>query len=305
MVKASDIKNALATGTKIGHLTWFDCEDAHITPSRLKTLFKQHGLNDDKYFPDNIKPKNAFQKACRKAMSESGKSSDTRRSIVKLIVDGLDKLVYGIVDLDVHEQTETIDPEFSAKVWLDKDKLTVHWDKPHPIATTIKTIFDTMCGEYITRDISRMIVRAMDKMCSVSLRKAGVIYFVPLAFEKDLVALRNVVNAIGECNMRIFALGHSDGNSMGVAQEAKSQINGKIEKMKEDIIDLKISIGESRVKGQQAQNSIDVRMRRFQEVKQRCQMLAGALQVKADDLMGNLSEVRDLLKKELEVEVAA
>ena len=295
-----DIQTALASGDhKIGFLTWYDCRNASITPSMLKTLFKKHDF-DEKYFPDDIKEKNAFQKACRKAMAESGKSSDTRRSIVKLIVDGMEKIVYGVVDLDVNEAQESINPDFSDKVWLDKDSISVHYDHGHSISQLIKTIFDQLCGEYTTRDISRMIVKSIDKMASIPLRDAGVIYFVPVGFEKDLQALQAVVNSVGQCNMRVFALGSEGGNTSGIQQAAKSQINDKILMMKVDIADLKTSIESNTIKGKTVENSIEVRRSRFNELKMRCQILADALHIKADSLTGELEEINGMIKKDLE-----
>lgn len=295
----NEIKNALAKGTKIGFLTWYDCRNASVTPSRLKHLFDTHGLSQD-HFPDTIKPKNAFQKACRKAMVDTSDSSDNRRSITKLIVDGLDKIVYGIVDLHVHEKQESIDPDFSATVWLDKDKLTVSYDKPHELAKRVKNIYDDLCGTYTTRDISRMIVKALDKMASVSLRDAGVIYFIPAGYETSLLALQSVVNAIGECNMKVFTLGAGDGNDKDVHAAAKSQIADKIEGMKADIADLRESIEAGTVKGKTIENSIEVRRKRFNEVKMRCRVLADALKIKAETLEGDLDEVQQLIEKELE-----
>jgi len=295
-----NIQAALASASHtIGFLTRYDCRNASVTPSMLKTLFKKHGL-DDKYFPDDIKEKNAFQKACRRAMAESGKTSDTRRSIVKLIVDGLDKIVYGVVDLDINESQESIEPDFSDKVWLDKDALTVNFDNGHPTSKLIRDIFNQLCGEYTTRDISRMIVKSLDQMASIPLRDAGVIYFIPVGYEKDLHALQAVVNDVGQCNMRVYALADGDGNASEIQTVAKNQINDKIAAMKADIAELKESIQSNTIKGKTIENSIEVRKLRFKELRERCQILADALRIKADSLTGELDEVSKLIKKDLE-----
>jgi hypothetical protein len=293
---SQSFKDAISSGRKIGDLCWYDCENVHITPAELVNLFDQHGLNH-KYLPDTIKPKSAFQKACRQAMAKDS-SSDNRPSVVKMIVDEIDKIVYGVVDLDVQEQTESIDPEFSDSVWLNKDKLTVHYKKGHPMSLKIEKIFNRLCGEYITRDISRMIVRAMDKMHCVSLRDAGVVYFIPLTVSDELKSLQAVVNSIGNCNMRVFEIG--DGNAQSVVGEAKSQINNKIKAMQEDIHDLKLSIEEGGLKGKSAENSIAVRWQRYNDLKEKCMILSDALRVKADILMGDLQSVASLIKSELE-----
>lgn len=295
------IQDALASGHKIGDLCWYDCENVHITPAELVILFDQYGL-DHHYLPDKIKPKNAFQKACRQAIifdqQGQGTSNDRRRSVVKIIVDDIDKIAYGVVDLDVQEKTESIDPNFSDTVWLDKDKFTVHNKNEHPMSLKIKEIFNRLCGEYVTRDISRMIVKAMEKMHCISLRNAGVIYFVPLALEGELKSLQSVVNSIGNCNMRVFEIG--DGNSQSVVNEAKSQINSKIESMRYDIGELKLSIKEGLLKGKSVENSVIVRWRRYNELKSKCAILADALHIKADMLMGDLQSVATLIKQDLE-----
>jgi hypothetical protein len=291
------LKDALACGNKIGDLVWYDCENATITPSKLIALFNKHGL-DEKYFPDSIKPKSAFQKACKQAQAKDSSSSDTRRSVIKIIVDGMDKIVYGVVDLDVHEASESISPDFSDKVWLDKGTLTVHYDKGHLMSKKIKDVYNQLCGEYTTRDISRMIVRAMDKMCSVSLRRGGVVYFVPVAMQDELKALRGVVNSLGQCDMRVFDVGSTTASS--VTTEAKSQINTKISSLKDDIEDLKLSIKEGTVRGKTIENGIQVRWQRYEEIKMRCSVLADALKIKANSLTGDLDSVAKLIKSELE-----
>lgn len=292
------IERALAKGTTIGFLTWYDCREVHVTPTRLISLFDQHGL-DKKHLPDRIKPKNAFQKACRQAMVDTSKSSDNRRSITKLISDGVNKLIYGVVDLNVHEANESIDPDFSDKVWFNKTNLTVDSEKNHPLSRRVVDIYNSLLGEYTTRDISRMIVKTLDALASISLRDAGVIYFVPAAFEEQLVALKNVVNDLGDSNMRVFTLGAGDGNEASVQTEAKSQINDKIEKMRSDIFELRQSIVDGTIKGKTIENSIEVRRRRFAELRTKCHVLADALKIKADSLEGELNEVEKLMEKEL------
>jgi len=299
-----DIKSALESGGRtIGYLTWYDCENAHVTPPELKNLFHKFNF-DDKYFPKSIKPKNAFQKACRFAMNETGTSSDTRRSIVRIIVDGISKIVYGIVDLDVNQKAESISPDFSDKVWLDKDNWSVSYEHGHPTSKRIQAVYNRLCGEYTTRDISRMIVESVDKMCCVSLRDAGVVYFIPEAFRDDLHALQNVVNNIGQCNMRVYALGDKNGNTSGIENAAKSQIASSVENMKKKIADLKQSIVDGALKGKSAENSIEVRIRDFKELKNKCKILADALKIRAENLEGELDEVSKLIKREL-TDVAA
>jgi len=296
----TDLEKALAAGDHvIGYLTWFDCEEAKITPTELKRLFDQHNLNE-KYMPQGIKPKNAFQKACRKAMTKVGHTSDDRRSVVKLIVDGMEKTIYGIVDLNVNQVKENIVPDFSDKVWFEKSGWAVNYENGHPTSKIIKQLFSQMCGEYTTRDISRMIVNAMDKMCSVQLRRAGVIYFVPTQMSQDLQALRAVVNSIGNCDMRVFAIGSGYGNSMGVEKEARNQINDKIATMKADIDELKQSIEDGTLKGKAVENSIEVRLRRYRELKERCGVLSDALKFKAEGLMEEIDGVAKLIRTELE-----
>jgi len=303
-----EIKEALASGDSlIGFLVWFDCENARVTPAGLKQLFNQHGL-DERHLPQDIKPKNAFQKACRSVMMKTGQTSDNRRSITKLIIDGVGKIVYGVVDLDVNDAAESIEPDFSDRVWLDKGTWSVSWDKGHPVSVAIKQVYDRLCGEYTTRDISRMIVEAMDKMAALRLRRAGVVYFVPAKFEKDLQALQNVVNNVGSCNMQLFALGDTGGSKFGnrnnLTQAAKSHVQDKIADMRHDIADLKQSIEDGVVKGQSAQNSIDVRLRRFRELKEKCVILADALRIKSEVLEGELGDVGRLIKEELMVAAA-
>jgi len=250
--------------------------------------------------PDQIKPKNAFQKACRQAMVDTSKSSDNRRSITKLIIDGVDRLIYGVVDLNVHEKQESIDPDFSDKVWFNKKNYSVESEKNHPLSRRVVDIYNSLLGEYTTRDVSRMIVKTLDSLASISLRDAGVIYFVPVAFENDLMALQNVVNDLGSSNMRVYALGAGDGNEANIESAAKSQIADKIERMKADITELKQSIVDGSIKGKTIDNSIEVRVRRFNELKTKCQVLADALKIKAELLEGDLGQVQEMMDRELE-----
>jgi len=299
-----NLKDVLAAGdNKIGFLTWYDTRNAHATRSKLKALFQKHNL-DERHLPDDIKEKHAFQKAVRLAMVETSKSSDDRRSIAKLIVDGSEKLIYGVVDLNVSERNESISPDFSDKVWFDKTNLSVHFDKGHDLSKRVKDNYDQLCGEYTTRDISRMVVKTMDRLCSVSLRDAGVIYFVPAAFEHELQALQSVVNDLGESNMRVYTLGSHEGNASGVEQAARSQIQDRISSLKQEIADLLTNIEEGSVKGQTIANSVEVRRRKFNELKLRCKVLADALRIKAESLEGDLDKVDKLIEQDLESLIA-
>lgn len=294
---------ASAGGHKIGFLTWYDIENANITPAGLNDLFTKHGL-DVRHLPDDIKPKNAFQKAVRMSMVETSKSSDDRKSIAKLIVDGLDKIIYGIVDLNVNAKQENINPDFADTVTLDKQKLVVISANNHPLAQLVVTNYNKLCGEYTSRDIARMIVHTMDRLCCVPLRDAGVVYFVPVGLENELLALQNVVNDLGGSNMKVYALDARDGNAQDVERAARSQIQDRISALKGEIETLAESMSQGTVKGESANNSIEVRRRRFNELKLRCQILADALRIKAEDLEGDLGKVNTMIENELESFVA-
>ena len=136
-------------------------------------------------------------------------------------------------------------------------------------------------------------------MASVSLRDAGVIYFIPIAFDKDLHALQNVVNSMGNCNMRTFAIGSNGDNVAHIEKVVKSQFADKIKYMKEDIADLKSSISGNTIKGKTIENSIEVRMRRYRELRERCSIMADALKFKAEGLLGEIDTVGKMIKDDL------
>ncbi|KKN03895.1 hypothetical protein LCGC14_1103260 [marine sediment metagenome] len=218
---------------------------------------------------------------------------------IEFDLDGVNKLIYGVVDLDVNEKIESIEPVFSDRVWFDKDTLSVSYEKGHDVSREVKLIYDKLCGEYTTRDIARMIVRSMDRMYSISLRDAGVIYFVPVTFDKDLHALQGVVNDIGQCNMRVYTIGDGNSNSSGIVDAAKSQVADRVKQMKNKINNLKHSVKDGKIKGKSLDNSIEIRVRDFKDLKNKCQILADALKIKAENLEGELDEVGKLIKDEL------
>jgi len=301
-----DLQSVLAStgGSIFGYLTWYDCENAHITPKQLEQLFGKHGMtkNADGEFvdiPEDIKPKNAFQKACRKVLSEEGMTSDTRRLVVKLIVDGDAKIVYGVVDLPIDKVTDSIKPDFSDRVWLDKDKYTVHYDNGHQASKRIAALYNQFCGEYTTRDVSRMVVNTMNRLHVVSLRKSGTLYFIPVQHTKEMLALQGVINDIGQCNFQTLTLYSNDSNIATVEQSARTQINDKINAMKEDLAELMQSVKDGTIKGKTIENSWEVRMRRYKELKEKCNVIADALRIKADSLVGDLEDVGKAIKDEL------
>ena len=309
----TEIKAALEKGEKIGALVWYSCEKAAITPSKLRQLFDQHSMRKAKDkdgndyfvdFPEDIKEKNAFQKACRLAMTrqnsdEGGNTTDNRRSVVKLIVDGKDHIAYGVVDLNVESVGENIDPDYSAKVWMEKGSGTVKFDKDHPLVDRIVAMFNELQQTYTSRDISRITVNALERMHCVSLRPGGGVYFIPVQSSDDLSALQNVINAIGACRMDVFTIGNDNGNTGSLATSVKSHINDKIEEMKADLADFRESLVNQSLKGKSANNSLEVRVRRYNELKLKCQVMADALKVKADSLLGDLDDVGKALSTDL------
>ena len=195
---------------------------------------------------------------------------------------------------------EGIEPDFSDRVWFDKQNQTVHNDNKHPVSLKIGQIYNQYCGEYTTRDIARMVVGTLDRMKVVHMRRAGVLYFIPSRYTKDLEALQNVVNDIGSCNFQTLALYSGDGtNQKSVTENAKSQISDKIKNMKDDLAELKQSIDDGTIKGQTASNSIDVRYERYKELKEKCLVLADSLKIKAEILLGDLDEVGRSIKEDM------
>ena len=244
----------IEAGQEIGSFVWYDVEGCSIRYDDLVTVFDEEGL-DHKYLPPSkIRPENALKKVKAKI---NGRRKSLNVIIEEIEVDK-DFVTYGVVDpaLDTSHKEINFTHMVTIELDINNNALSVtnkigNDDSVKIGNTTIKDLkvlivdmFNDFSGNLISRDITRMVVRALKKMYVVSLRRGGGSYYVPISYKDDLDALRRVFNRISQSRMEILTLTNKNGNVDTISNAAKSQdaLKFNVEDLLEEISNVETDV---------------------------------------------------------------
>lgn len=210
------LRNQLQTGQviaktegqgSIGHLFWYSIQNVKISREELEQKMNVFHI-DTKYLPNPIRPADAFRRATqelkrtkvptmkpnvylnyltREVMTDS---QFTQRNVVVESVDRAGKkLAY---------ETEAV------KLVLRKSDNTVSLDATTTdhiaiqLAEEAKERYEQYKSLYDSQNIRQFIGRILEHMATTSVRASGGVYFVPYTYDKQLLALAELINDLSE-----------------------------------------------------------------------------------------------------------
>lgn len=294
--------------TEIGSFMWYDVDSCSITYTDLVALFDAEKL-DHKYLPaDQVKPENALKKVKQKV--------NGRRQSLAVMMEEInlndDRVLYGVVDPTVDRSKEELQYHHAVTVELNRSSgnLTItnrtKGADPHAkvgnttckeIIELIESMYAEFGGHLISRDITRMVVRALKMMSMVSLRRGGGAYWVAPQHKDDLQALARVFNQVSKLPMSVMTLTDTNGNRNTVVERAKEQTRDKIESLTK-----KLSGFQERVNlGTITPKSLETKTAEFIALRAEVKLFADALNFKAEDLLSGITKaeksVRGMIEK--------
>lgn len=299
---ALDKATSKSTGREIGSLVFYDVDGCKITHADLMKLFDKHGLDKDKYAPaPTIKPENAIKKV-------KGKINGRREGLGVLVEEinlTDDTVVYGVVDPKVDKVKNALDFKHQLTIEVDRKsgdiKVTNRSKDPHTkignttckeLEKLIRDMYNEFCGHLISRDITRLVMRAFKRMNVVPLRFGGGCYWLAPQHKEDMLKIDAVFNEISNTprhSMSCYTLTDNNGNVGRITENAQNQTRTKLDKLKKKVDQYREKMNLGKITAR----SFETKIKEFKELRAEVNIFTDSLKFNASDLEKEITKVED------------
>lgn len=269
----------------LGTLFWWDLGHNRIEHNKLVEHAKTAGL-DQELLPSAVKPASAFRRAWRSAAHRI--ESDL---LLRQVAETPDHLVVGVVKEKPDITNLDLRYEVLARASFDKKTHGLTILEKHPVIDALPGLFQHYSA--ITTEDVRAMVLTFVKKSGLSIRHAGGVYFIPPGLSQTLAALTEVLRAIGQNT--VWTLPVADLGDAGdtLAALAKETLDAEISTVEAELAafdarDIEVRSG-----------TLERRLEKFEELRARTTLMAGALSFRADGLLEKLTLLEGDVKQKL------
>ncbi|KQN96865.1 DUF6744 family protein [Paenibacillus sp. Leaf72] len=234
----------------VGYLCWYSIGMKLIARNLLQEYVNLSGVAE-KYMPNKIRIIDAYRRAtkaieCKRPL-ETGKGSITylvkevsstretvQRNIVKEVIDSNDNsepLKY-----DTKEAIITLN-----RVHDHRLQTSVINEEVRPLVERVTELFELFKTTHDDNAIRSMCVDIIRHMSPVLVKASGGVYFIPIKYEKELRAFRELVNLIEQSKAEIIPLIKTNDTIDMVRKATLKQVNESHERLKAAYNDESIS----------------------------------------------------------------
>jgi hypothetical protein len=269
----------------LGTLFWWDLGNNRVEHRVLVERAEQAGL-DRALLPSAVKAATAFKRAWRAAARRIGDDL-----LLREIAETPDQLVVAVVRELPDVLNLDLRYDVLARAAFNKKTESIALLESHEILDGLGTLFEHYSA--ITTEDIRAMVLAFVRKSGLSIRHAGGVYFIPPALSSTLHALTDVLRAIGQNT--VWALPIAD---LGDASETLGALA-------RDTLDAEITVVESELAAFEARDvetrdsTLERRLKKFEELRGRTHLMAGALSFRADALLEKLVTLETDVKRRL------
>lgn len=290
----------------LGHVIWWNIREVDITKDEFSSYLKVAGLSD----------KYAKSHNYRSALIRALRSMEEERIIRPVKEDATCVIFQFTAEKLVNDEqnphlaydaevTVTVDKDAYATFQKDEDgfykSISKVADPRNPdvdcadaenIKLTIAKAFEREKDAYKSSDITRYVQQIFqEKADIVSLRPQGSIYFVPACYDSIVQSVKQLIEQIGgSCSFEALPVPDT--------KDARKTIG---DSFAEEVASLLTNMDEEIKKAQEGSKDItdkwvETRQERIKKVKDRIDMYADVLGVRADKLRGDFDALNDILK---------
>lgn len=269
----------------LGSLFWWDLGNNRIEHATLKEHAYNAGLPEE-LLPAPVKAVNAFRRAWRAA---------ARRIEADILLRQVAETPEQIVVAVVREQPDVTNLdlryEVLARVSFDKKTERVVILERTPVTESVETFFDHYSA--ITTEDIRAMVLAFVKKAGLSIRHAGGVYFIPPALSDTLRALTEVLKATGPNTVWALPVANLGDAGATLASLAHETLDAEIGAVEQELAAFDARDMETR------DSTLERRLKKFEELRGRTNLMAGALSFRADALLEKLTFLEGDVKNKL------
>jgi hypothetical protein len=250
----------------LGTLFWWDLGNNRVEHSALTARADEAGL-DRTLLPSAVKPATAFKRAWRAA---ARRASD---------------------DVLLREIAETPDQLVVAVVREHPDVLNLDLLERHDILDALGALFEHYSA--VTTEDVRAMVLGFVRKSGLSIRHAGGVYFIPPALSQTLTALTDVLRAIGSNTTWALPIANLGDAAATLGSLARETLDAEIGAVEQELSAFDASDVDTR------DSTLQRRLKKFDELRARTNLMAGALAFRADALHEKLIALENDVKRKL------
>lgn len=269
----------------LGTLFWWDLGNNRVEHRKLVEHADEAGL-DKLLLPPAIKPATAFKRAWRAAARRIDDDL-----LLREIADTPDQVVVAVVR--EHPDVLNLDLRYEvlARAAFAKKTESIAVLEQHPILDGLGALFEHYSA--VTTEDVRAMVLAFVRKSGLSIRHAGGVYFIPPALSCTLRALGDVLRVIGQNTVWSLPIADLADASVTLGALARETLDAEIAAVEQELASFDARDVETR------DSTLQRRLRRFDDLRARTNLMAGALSFRADALHEKLVALETDVKRRL------
>jgi hypothetical protein len=269
----------------LGTLFWWDLGHNRIDHAQLVHHARTAGL-EEALLPSPVKPSAAFRRAWRSAAHRL--ESDL---LLRQIAESTDHLVVGVVREQPDVTNLDLRYQVLARAAFDKKTNALSILEKHPVIDALPGLFAHYSA--ITTEDIRAMVLTFVKKSGLSIRHAGGVYFIPPRLSQTLTALAQVLRATGENTVWTLPIADLGDAGETLAELAKETLDAEISSVEAELATFDARDIEVR------SSTLERRLEKFEHLRARTSLMAGALSFRADALLEKLTLLEGDVKQKL------
>lgn len=198
-----------------------------------------------------------------------------------------------------HADVENLDLRYKvlARATFDKKTDRIALLENHEILDGLGALFEHYAA--VTTEDVRAMVLGFVRKSGLSIRHAGGVYFIPPALSDTLRALTDVLRAIGSNTTWALPVANLGDAAATLGALARDTLDAEIAAVEAELATFDAKEVETR------DSTLQRRLKRFDEIRGRTNLMAGALSFRADALHEKLATLENEVKRRLIGDVVA
>jgi len=225
----------------LGHLLWFTIyESLSVTMDDLVAAFQAAGVPSD-FLPRKVKPCDAFRRATsgvekRRMMGRAG--GQYRNLLVAEVRSDGEEIERHLVLQEVDADNREVFHDVAARVVLERESGALRVERlvsePEVEAALVQVErnYREALARFTARHIRDVLHRMLYAVKATEVRPSGGVYFVPVQYESDVQAMRNLLRALKQEFFAVPLVDSADSRDM-VGVKFREQIGEVIARFAE------------------------------------------------------------------------
>ncbi|MBI1948598.1 MAG: hypothetical protein HYS27_23120 [Deltaproteobacteria bacterium] len=281
----SSFETAAKQAGLLGTLFWWDLGNNRVDHRILLEHADKAGL-DKSLLPSAVKPATAFKRAWRAAARRIGDGL-----LLREIAETPDQIVVAVVR--EHPDVLNLDLRYEvlARATFAKSTDSIALLEKHPILDGLGALFDHFSA--ITTEDVRAMVLGFVRKSGLSIRHAGGVYFIPPSLSDTLRALTEVLRSIGGNTTWALPVADLGDAAAMLGSLARETLDAEIGAVEAELAAFDARDVDTR------DSTLQRRLKKFDELRGRTNLMAGALSFRADALLEKLVTLEGAVKRRL------